>query len=219
MKKKLTVALFALLAASMACNFTNPVTTDTNILYQDDFSDPSSGWARSTDADGITDYDDGAYRIRVDTIGPDDSGMDMWAYAGVDLEGDVRIEVDVTKIGGPVENDMGVLCRYSQKDDAHNFYYFLITSDGYAAIFKMKDSTPNMISGEEWQPSNAINATVANHLRADCIGNELTLYVNDQEVLTATDSEFTGGDIGLIAGTFEEPGVDIRFDNLMVTKP
>ena len=64
-----------------------------------------------------------------------------------------------------------------------------------------------------------ISIKVLNHIRADCIGNELTLYVNGQQVATATDSEFTGGDIGVIAGTFSTPGTDIHFDNFVVTRP
>jgi hypothetical protein len=225
MKKNLFVAFFVLLFASLACNTSSlPIlggktATPNKILYQDDFSDTSTGWASITDADGITDYDDGFYRIRVDTIGSDKNGMDMWSHPGQDLEGDVRVEVDATKIGGPDSNDIGVLCRYTKKDDAFNFYYFLITSDGYVGIAKMKDSHSKMISGKEMTESSEIKKTSTNHIRADCVGKKLTLYVNGKQVATATDDEFTSGDIGLLAGTFEEPGVDIHFDNFVVSKP
>jgi hypothetical protein len=227
MKKNLVLAISVLLFASLACNASNipslPGSNATkqpdNLLYKDDFSDPSSGWSSLTDADGITDYDEGFYRIRVDTIGESKNGMDMWSHPGVDLQGDVRIEVDATKIGGPDENDMGVLCRYTKKNDAFNFYYFLITSDGYIGIAKMKESDSKLISGEKMTTSDAIKTTTTNHIRADCIGDKLTLYVNGTQVATATDSEYTGGDIGLIAGSFDTPGVDIHFDNFIVTKP
>lgn len=224
MKKNWILALSVLLFAGLACNAIpalpgSATKQPSNILYQDDFSDTSSGWSTLTDADGITDYDNGSYRIRVDTIGADGNGMDMWAHPGEDIEGDVRIEVDATKIGGPDENDMGVLCRYSNVNDSYNFYYFLIASDGYMGIAKMKDSDSELISGEEMTISDAIDTTGTNHIRADCIGDTLTLYVNGEQVATATDNDFTGGDIGLIAGSFSEPGVDIHFDNLIVTRP
>ena len=227
MKKILLFVFAVLLFASLACNASSlpipgiktPTTEAQKILYQDDFSDTSTGWASITDADGITDYDTGFYRIRVDTIGSDGNGMDIWSHPGQDLKGDVRIEVDATKIGGPDDNDMGVLCRYSKNDNGFNFYYFLITSDGYAAIAKMKDSSSEFISGKEMIESDAIKKTSTNHIRADCIGKKLTLYINDKQAATATDDEFTGGDIGLIAGTFETVGVDVHFDNFVVTQP
>ncbi len=226
MKKNLFVVLFILLFASLACNATKDLPilggetpTPGKVLYQDDFADPSTGWASITDADGITDYDNGFYRIRVDTIGSDGNGMDMWSHPGQDLDGDISIEVDATKIGGPDDNDMGVLCRYSKENDAFNFYYFLITSDGYVAIAKMKESQSETISGKEMIASDAVKKTGTNHIRADCVGNKLTLYVNGTRVASATDDEFTSGDIGLIAGTFETPGVDIHFDNFVVSRP
>ena len=225
MKKHLILALSVLFCTSLACSLTNIASNASatkepdNVLYKDDFSDPSSGWLQLTDADGITDYDSGSYRIRVDTIGEAKNGMDIWSHPGVNLEGDIRIEVDATKIGGPDENDMGVLCRYSKKNDAYNFYYFVITSDGFVGIAKMKDSNSTLISSDKLQSSDAIQPTSTNHIRADCIGSSLTLYVNGTQVATATDSEYTGGDIGLLAGTFNSPGTDIHFDNFIVTKP
>ncbi len=223
MKKYLIFASTALILASLACNAASIAGGGTkqpsNVLFQDDFSDTSTGWASITDSDGITDYDEGFYRIRVDTIGNSKNGMDMWSHPGQDLKGDVRIEVDATKIGGPDDNDMGVLCRYTKKDDTYNFYYFLITSDGYVGIAKMKNSDSNLISSKKMTESDAIKKTTTNHIRADCIGDKLTLYVNGEQAATATDSDFTGGDIGLIAGTYDTPGTDIHFDNFVVTKP
>ncbi|MGC1376454.1 MAG: hypothetical protein WA821_09530 [Anaerolineales bacterium] len=223
MKKNLILALSVLLFAALACSTAGVTGGATqqpgNILYRDDFSNPSSGWPSATDSDGITDYDKGSYRIRVDTVGAGKNGMDRWVHPNQDLKGDVRIEVDATRIAGPDDNDMGVLCRYTKKDDAFNFYYFIITSDGYIGIAKMKDSNPKLISSEKMTQSAAVQKTGANHIRADCIGDQLTLYVNGTQVATATDSEYTGGDIGLIAGTFTTPGVDIHFNNFVVTKP
>jgi len=63
-------------------------------------------------------------------------------------------------------------------------------------------------------PGNQIN-----RIGADCIANKLTLYVNNVAVTTTSDEEFTSGDVGILAGSFDEPGSDIYFDNFVVTKP
>jgi hypothetical protein len=43
--------------------------------------------------------------------------------------------------------------------------------------------------------------------------------VNGQILADVKDSDLSDGDIGLIASTFDESGVDILFDNFVVTRP
>jgi Domain of Unknown Function (DUF1080) len=224
MKKDLIFGIAAVMIASLACSFggigsgtgSGP---DSNVLFQDDFSNSLSGWDSVTDDDRITNYKDGSYQIQVNTIGTGGSGMDMWANPGLSFDGDVRVEVDATKNDGPDDNDMGVICRYTDNDDSFHFYFFLISSDGYVGISKMDNTSSHLISGEEMLQSDTIKTGETNHIRADCIGSKLTLYVNGQQAATATDTSYTTGDVGLIAGTFDTPGTDVLFDNFKVTKP
>jgi hypothetical protein len=60
---------------------------------------------------------------------------------------------------------------------------------------------------------------VTNHIRFDCIGPTLTLFVNGTQVDQQTDSEYTTGNVGLVAGSFTTAGTDILFDNFIVYKP
>ena len=127
--------------------------------------------------------------------------------------------MDATKIGGPDDNAFGVQCRYQ---DVDNFYFFYISSDGYAGIGINKAGTKTIISssdGNMVSDSNINQGAATNHLRADCIGSTLTLYVNGTQIATATDSTFTGGDVGLMAATFSVGGADILFTNFFVYKP
>jgi hypothetical protein len=225
MKKSLILALLALLAANLACSLAAPQTGssggDSNLLFKDDFSSTSSGWDSVRETDGITDYENGAYRIQINTLGTD-NGMSYWASPGLEsqLPGDVRIEVDATQNGGPDDNDFGVICRYTTTDDKPSFYQFMVTSDGYVGIVLVSSGNQQMISSDKLQPSDAIKqGPTLNHVRADCVGNTLTMYVNGQKVATTTDTTLTKGDVGLIAGTYTEAGTDILFDNFVVTKP
>jgi hypothetical protein len=211
--------MLALAAASLACNLVtgagggaSPTATQSNILFEDNFSDTSSGWDQVNSADVVTDYANGQYNIVVNK-----TQYDAWANPSQSFAGDVVVEVDATKNGGPDQNDFGVICRYT---DTNNFYYFQITSDGLAAIGKVTAGTQTKISGSDFQASSAVNQGQAtNHIRGDCVGNTLTLYVNGQQVTSATDGDHTSGDAGLMAGTFDTPGADILFDDFVVREP
>jgi len=182
------------------------------VLFQDDFSDSSSGWTQGEDGSGIAEYQNGDFRIYVAT---DLSGK--LSILRLQPFADVRIEVDATKTAGPDDNDFGIICRYV---DENNFYFFEISSDGYYGIGKYKNNQLQLIDIEQMQSSEAILQGVAtNHLRADCVGTSLTLYANGTQLARVIDTDFGSGNVGLIAGTFETPGADISFDNFTVMKP
>lgn len=181
------------------------------VIFQDDFSRPTSGWDRYHDTTYLSDYSDGAYRIHVLT-----PNTDAWANPDLNLS-DVRIEVDASKAAGPDNNVFGVLCRYQ---DSRNFYFFLASSDGYAGIGVYKDGRRRLLSDKSLLPSPAVHrGQGSNHLRADCVGYRLTLYVNGQLVAESQAAEWPSGDIGLIAGTYDLPGADVVFDNFSVLQP
>jgi len=170
----------------------------------------------------MTDYENGAYRIRINTVGESGNGVDYFSWPGLEgeLPADIQIEVDAAKKGGPDDNDFGVLCRYSNINQVDNYYRFVISSDGYAGIMLVEGEESTMLSSDKLQASEAIRkGDASNHLRADCIGSQLTLYINGKQAATAQDSTLVGGDVGLIAGTYTIPGTDILFDNFKIRQP
>lgn len=189
---------------------TNTVESGT-ILLSDDFSDQLSGW-------GVWDREGGSVSYALDglRISVKESQFDYWSVAGRSF-GDVQIEVDATKMAGPDDNDYGLICRYVDKG---NFYLLVISSDGYYGIAKVRMGEYSMIGSDQLQYSSVIaHGNKHNHLRADCVGSTLRLYANDHLLMTAKDSDFATGDVGLLAGAYNEQGVDILFDNFVVKKP
>jgi hypothetical protein len=62
-------------------------------------------------------------------------------------------------------------------------------------------------------------APEANHIRGECVGNTLTLYVNGQVVLEAKDAEYGSGRVGLFVRDFGfAPGTNGSFDNIVVSE-
>jgi len=223
MRYKLSFCSFLMLFALglTACQLPTPVpampaatptivTGSGDTLFYDDFSNKGTGWNRFTSAEGTMDYDGGGYRFLVNA-----SQTNFWSTPGKDFS-DVRMEVDVAKLNGPDENRFGMLCRFVE----NNYYFFLLSSDGFYTIGKYIGSNALLLGQVEMQSSDSIHQGLAvNHLRADCVGDTLTLYVNGVQVASAKDTDLTRGDIGLLAGSFADPGVDIIFDNFVVIQP
>jgi hypothetical protein len=213
MKSFIVLTSFLLLFLLSSClPSASPVPPSANpgdVLYQEQFEKNTTGWARIANDNGIMDYDGGGYRILVRQ-----PKLNIWSTSEKDF-GDVRVEADVIKLNGPDENRMGLICRYQGGD----YYFFMISDDGYYVIGKFIGGLTLLLGQSEMQASNAIQTGTMNHLRADCIGNKLTFYINFTEVASAADTDFPSGDVGVVAGAFSEPGVDVLFDNFVVIQP
>jgi hypothetical protein len=186
-----------------------PVASPGDVLYQEDFEDNTTGWARISNENGIMDYDGGGYRMLVRQ-----PKLNMWSTSEKNF-GDVRIEADVIKLHGPDENRMGLMCRYQ----GGNYYFFIISNDGYYTIGKFMGGLTLLLGQTEMLDSETIQKGASNHLRADCIGDTLTFYINYTQVATAQDADLPNGDVGVLAGAFDEAGVDVLFDQFVVIQP
>ncbi|HEY6072936.1 MAG TPA: SHOCT domain-containing protein, partial [Anaerolineales bacterium] len=157
-------------------------------VLQEDFSDPGQAWASSgTGAEASFQWSDGQAIIQPQAL------QNVWTHPGKSFT-NVDVEVDATRLAGPDNNEFGVICRY--QDDQH-FYYFQVSSNGYYVIGKVEGDFHPLQSGQ----TTAINTgNVTNHVRGECMGNRLDLYVNHQYVYSAFDDTYVNGDVGLIAG-------------------
>jgi len=211
LRVSLLLKTFAILVFCQSCTWLEPSVETGAVLFQDDFSRVASGWDRYKDDTYVADYDDGAYRIGIFT--PETSA---WARPHLEFS-DVHIQVSATKADGSDNNVFGVLCRYQ---DAQNFFFFLISSDGYCGIGVYRDGVETLMSGDSMLPSKAIlQGSTTNIIQAECIGDLLTLYINGVQEVQVQTTEWSQGDVGLIAGTYTQPGTEILFERFSVIKP
>jgi len=181
-----------------------------DLLFWDDFSDTSGYWPRASDEVGTLGFSEGAYRISIDQ-----ANYDLWAVSGHTYRA-VQVEADATRLAGPNANRLGLICSYRDADD---FFFFIISSDGYYALGRIENGSARLLGQEMMAYSTAIaQGTRTNHLRLECVDQTLRGSVNDQMLAVAQDDELGPGDAGLIAGAFDEGGVDIAFDNFRVIK-
>ncbi|NQU31217.1 MAG: hypothetical protein HQ525_11170 [Anaerolineae bacterium] len=210
MKQRIWLVFFLLPFLMFACQ-SKPIILQGDILFEDDFSTRENQWTSLVNDGGVMNYDAEGFRFYVK-----EPGLNFWATPGLSFD-DVGIEVDTLQYAGPVENRIGVICRH--RDD-QNFYYFVISADGYYAIGKVKEGEQSLLGQDAMRYSSAIKTGVAiNHLRADCQGSTLRFYINQTPIALVEDFDLTEGDVGLLAGTFNEGGLDVLFDNFVVVHP
>jgi hypothetical protein len=195
-------------------------TTDSSqpgaILFQDDFSNPESGWEDiKVGSDFNTYYFQDLYHIMIGR-----KNFAAWATPGQSFSGDVRVEVDAGKISGSESDKYGLICHYiKNSDDTFSYYYFAMSIDGLGEIYLIDHNQASALSEHPQDMSDFIHpGDQVNHLRADCSGGKLNFYVNDQPFNGATDSSFQGGDAGLRVDS-ESGNSEVVFDNFVVYKP
>jgi hypothetical protein len=208
--KFLPVATLVLALVSSACasGRAEPV------LFSDNFSNSASGWDQIQNEVGTAGYEQGSFRIFIN-----DTNDFLIAGLSQDLGNDVSVEVNAHKAGGPDDNYYGVVCHYQDPD---NYYLLLVSSSGRSAIAMMLEGEFGLISpGLQPLVMEGIKLGAAtNRIRADCVGDQMTLYANGRQVSLAYDHHLTGGKVGLVAASGQVVGgVDIRFDNFRVYQP
>jgi hypothetical protein len=193
-----------------SCSVLAPPAFSGQTLFQDDFSNRSSGWKRSASGDLVMDYHDSSYGFQLQK-----PLVEAWSTPGLEFT-DTLIEVDATKIDGIQGTQFGLICRYQDSD---NFYFFLISDDGFGVIGRTLHGEKQLISHQTMLPDeNILQGSSTNHLEADCVSEKLVFKVNGNIIAEAEDNQLSFGDVGLIAFSADQPG-EIRFSSFIVRTP
>lgn len=211
----LTYLLVTVLAGCAVITPINPVEEPAHsgwIFFSDDFTTPPNGWGTMGREGGeiLFEYEGLVLKVNM-------PNSLIWSINQPRFR-DSRIEVDAVLLDGPVNDNFGVICRFV---DNQNFYGFLVTHDGYYGIFKMLNGEMVMTGDKTNLDFNEVirQGGVVNHITAECTGEMLSLTVNDTLLAEILDNSFSEGQVGLIAGAYENAGVKVLFDNFKVTQP
>ncbi len=190
-----------------------PVPQSGDLLYKTTFSD-FDDWETDTKGDQSEYINEaGPDGLYVNVPDPDDY---WFAYYNRE-EGmnDVRLEADVELVGGSNFTYISLVCRSSDKGE----YIFSLDTGGFWEIGKsdfVNDAYEQLGYGGSVHIKVAQNP---NHITAICEGDELTLLINDTEIASVQDSEYTDGAIGIGIDTFDYPLAEVVFHNLEVYVP
>ncbi len=188
-----------------------PTQNQGDVLFSDNFSSSKNGWPVGTRSYGEYQITNGKYDIKV-------SETDTLAWAAPDQTfADASITADAAFVSGATETYFGLICRFNDPD---KFYYFVIRPDGKYMIGIHQNKEFNALIAGGWQSSNAIVQGVQiNHLRADCVGNTLTMYANGVQLAQVQDSTLKSGNPGVASAALDANGSEVTFDLFVVRNP
>ena len=177
---------------------------------RDDF-ESLAGWYTGSSDNFLVEFLEGGYHFVVDMItGP----APVYSIRQTSL-GDILVSIDVMRFDGKDGGYFGVMCRYA---DPANYYRFVVYTDGEYEIAKKVGGVFTSLTREELEEPLLIDGS-PNNILASCVGNSLKFYLNDELVTDLDDGDLTAGYVGIIAGTDLEPGLDVLFDNFIVSQP
>lgn len=216
----IVVLVFISVFLLAGCSFAGQAVDECNdggALFFDDFSgEKQCGWREYNQSGSVVEIDEEAGVLQISTSQP---GQIWWTNPGQEFD-DTIISVRAAQASGPDNNAFGIICRYQ---DENNFYIFLVSGDGYYAIGKYQTGNPQIVyltENEEYIFSEVIQqGSATNELRASCIGNELSLQVNGQQLVSLTDPTFVRGDVGVGVSTLEPGTAVVQFDDFQVLQP
>jgi hypothetical protein len=207
--------------------------TPGEVLYAATFDDAAADWELYSGRLSAQ-VADGALRV---TVGEPDS---LPFSTAAPYFSDFDLRVKTAAVAGPLDNGYGVIFR---AQDSDNYFLFLISSDGYYQVRREVNGAEKILS--EWIPSELIHQglNTANEIRVVAQGDTFQFYVNGTQVELCipndpdavstyvdscvdgqmlpqlVDNSIAEGQIGVIALTFDEPGVEVDFDNVLVFGP
>lgn len=207
------------------------------VMFAAAFDGLEDDWQEYDDGQLAASIADGTLRLTVNAFQRLPYSLARPYFADFDLR------VTATAVDGPLNNGFGVIFRVQ---DSNNYYQFLTSSDGYYQVQRSVDGVVKVLS--IWIPSDIVNQgfDVANDLRVVARGDLFNFYINGQPVAlcipddptaestyndltgeclggqmleTLTDASIPSGQIGVVAQSFDEAGVVVDFDNVVVTAP
>jgi hypothetical protein len=213
----IALLLIALIGVATSCVTNNQgnvgesiqvLPTGGTLLYEDDFSDPESGWSVENTGEVERGYKNEEYHFRLKKTN--------WMYwiwnKKTGLFTDFVLNVDARLASEPRSNYYGLIFRH--KDD-NNFYRFMVRGDGYYFIGTRMNGGLNQLQG--WTKTPHIKeGTAENRLTVVCKGSQINLFINGKYLTTLKDESFSSGHVGIIVGSPQAPMVYSAFDNIQV---
>ncbi len=188
-----------------------PVATAENVILQDDFGDPASGWPEVAEGSVLSGYHPPDY-YHVQSSEPNHVSAAYFDQELMDFSMETNVFVDST------DTETGdFYYGLSVRHQADNFYAFMVSPRaGHWKVVK------NSAAGQQILAEGEIDSLTAENepdiLRVDAAGADFLFQINGRIIAHLEDSDYGVGEIGFIVETIDEERAHIHYDSLLVTQ-
>jgi hypothetical protein len=190
-------------------------TTDANMLYQDTFTNPATGWAVAEfDNYFIGYHEPESYHIEIKSPHLKAPIVSIPDAANHNYP-DATIELEVQTVSGrtSAEGDYRYGLVFRRSGD---LYYAFTISPTTKKWEVFKRTTSGVVPLKDGIEQNIHDLDVDDVLRVDARGSGFSFYINNQQVAEVTDSDYPAGEIGFYAENIENANTHVHFGKLTV---
>lgn len=202
--------LLACWLALTACGTPAPTLTASPFLFRDDFSQDLSLWDIFEEPDATSEIIDGHLMLTVTN-----KSSVAFTVAALNVT-DFDMAVQTVYVGGGSSSTYGIIFRYI---DTHNFYRFDVSGDGLWGVSRRQGDQWISIVELNASPGIHTGSSAENTLRIVAHAKDFVFYANGVELGRISDNNLPVGRIGLFASTFDEPTIQVSFDQVTVVEP
>ncbi|MGZ9234296.1 MAG: SH3 domain-containing protein [Anaerolineales bacterium] len=190
-----------------------PEATDPNVLYQDDFTNPGTGWTVDQFDNYFVGYHEPEY-YHIEISSPNYKAP-IIVEPQKRIIDDATIELQVFANSGKTapEGDFRYGLVFRRSGDQ---YYAFTVSQRTKKWYLLKSSPTGLEVLREGTAGSIHDLDVDDVLRVDAQGPNFFLHVNDQLVDEVNDSAYAGGEVGFYVESFDSPSTHVHFNTLTI---
>lgn len=178
------------------------------VLFEDDFSDPGSGWRVDDGAQNSKRYVDGEYEISIH-----EAELFVAPFAPGLTCADCTVEA-AAKFGGGLAGAAGLVLTERSQNDA---VFFQILSDGRYLVERYSGGTWEVLIAATASSAIKRGAGQVNQLKAVRLAGHLSLFVNGTALKSVdVPGLVAAGRAGVVAVCGPTPGFVVRYDDFVV---
>jgi hypothetical protein len=186
--------------------------SDSNILYQDDFTNPATGWSEDKFDNYFIGYHEPEYyHIEITSPNSKTTVFEPQKRSFGDFTVELQVLTVSKKTAATGDFRYGLAFRRSGDQ-----YYAFTISPRTKKWFVLKSSPSGITVLTEGTDENIHDLDNDDTLRVDAQGPNFLFHLNEQLVGQATDAEYASGEIGFYVESFDSVNTHIHFDKLTI---
>jgi hypothetical protein len=193
---------------------TAPPASDPNVLFQDDFTNPATGWSEDKFDNYFIGYHEPEY-YHIEVTSPN-SKTTVFEPQKQNFD-DFTIELAVLTVSAKTAASGDFRYGLAFRRSGDQYYAFAI-SPRTQQWFVLKNSPSALTVLAEGMDGNLHDLDQDDTLRVDAQGSNFIFHINDELVGKASDPDYASGELGFYVESFDSANTHIHFDNLVIRK-